>query len=145
MKKSIIVALLCAVALCGSLSTMAKDKKKGDDCSRKCKTEQVISPCRVVYLEQGTNFDKKTNATQKVHIYSDCASMKGKKAQAVKCAELERHGIKTKVCNTCEKRFDKIAKNRMKEGNCSKSKTDCNAQKGCSKQKTNGCGDCGKH
>ena len=145
MKKSLIVTLIAAVALCCSLSVLAKDKKNSKSCTGVCPTEQVIPSNRVVYVEQGVALNKKTNASIKVHFYSDCTTMNGKKAQAVKCAELQRKGFKTQTCNTCEKRFDKITKDRMKEGNCTKSKTHSTTQNSCAKKQTGSCGGCSNH
>ena len=145
MKKSIIVTLIAAVALCSSLSLLAKDKKTNNSCSGKCSTEQVMTSNRVVYVEQGVALNTKSNASIKVHFYSDCATMNGKKAQAVKCAELQRKGIKAQTCNTCEKRFDKITKDRMKEGDCSKTKTRSTTQKSCAKKQTGSCSGCTNH
>lgn len=145
MKKSLIVTLIAAVALCCSLSVLAKDKKNSKSCTGVCPTEQVMPSNRVVYVEQGVALNKKTNASIKVHFYSDCTTMNGKKAQAVKCAELQRKGFKAQTCNTCEKRFDKITKDRMKEGNCTKTKTRSTTQNSCAKKQTGSCGGCSNH
>ena len=71
MKKRIIVTLIAAVALCCSLSVLAKDKKTDKSCTGKCSSEQVMTSNRVVYVEQGVALNKKTNASIKVHFYSD--------------------------------------------------------------------------
>lgn len=140
MKKSFIVALICAVALCSSVVGAAKDVKK-NDCGKQCKTEKVMPSNQVVFVE---NLGR-DNARQIVHLYSDCKALNGKTPQAIKCGELQRKGKTATPCPTCKKRFEKLQKTQLKGNDaCDNAKGECKQAK-CSEKQTKTCSGCNKH
>lgn len=141
MKKSFIVALISAVALCSSVVGAAKDVKKKNDCGKQCKTEKVMPSNQVVFVE---NLGR-DNTRQIVHLYSDCKALNGKMPQAMKCGELQRKGKAATSCPTCKKRFEKLKKTQLKGNDaCDNAKGECKQAK-CSEKQAKTCSGCNKH